>query len=1018
MAQVDTDFWFAVPYLSDAHDHSQTLGYGKICITTFGQPANVTISQPGITNTSDPFYLAPQHLMIAANNHVDISVGGGSINRAKANGLSPYGLHIEADVPVTVYFAQTNNNSEIYTLKGRNALGTSFLVGMQKQHANAAGFNATSSIDILATEDNTLVTINTPVFTRNSPASLQQSVTLQKGQIYTIQARDATVPNHLGGTIITSNKPICVNSNDDSLASNGQDLVGEQLVSADLAGSEYIAIKHTAGQSEKLFLYTFPNQPITYTIGNGAPQTLAGGASTAITLSSNATYIAADAPFVCFQLTGDGGELGGTILPRLDCTGSTEVVFRKRFPTQKVNLMVRTAYTSSFTFNGVPQNISFQTVPNSNGWSYCEVSPAFANNILRIANSAGIFHASILDYGGGTCSYGYFSNYNTISLFASSDKTLYQQGETIHLSINDAPLFTNITWTFPDGTTHTGASVTNLAENASDAGTYTVTAESSDGCPVQLEYNTVMVSIDIPDDPTPDDTLCTNGRVLFFEDFGGNSPSDPQVSTTPVPSIASSYKQVLSNNYGAMVPGGYLVAKRGYHNGPGNWSQWLLTGDHTHPGDTTRGYFLEVDGRSNGALLYEVRIPNVTPGAEISFSAYVANVEYWKTNNGLQYVRPEIGFRMKDAQGRTLSTASSGPIPIDTTKTTSQAEAIWHHVGMQFIVPAGVTSIVLQIFDNAKGSGAGNDFAIDDISVIQCCSDPNIIEEYTTICDTLLPQEWHNKLITEEGIYVDSVGCDIYIVHVSVVHCEPDSTPRLNMTLLTGSLTLCDGEDSFELEYQVKEGTPNLCTLQIGGLSTELTVPPSPEPVPYKAVLPVTLPEDMAALLSPLVGPIMLDVTFSDTASFLYTADSVPYPLVTPSSRVVTYVLYDPEKVFAQKWDNVLAIFSPEYSGYNLTLTTDYQWYRNGQPIPGATGSYYRLGEYASFDLGDYYQAEVTRVADGIRQLTCPYYPHQPSYVAPQEEKASKMLINQHIYIILSGKRYTLEGLLVETIDE
>ena len=89
-------------------------------------------------------------------------------------------------------------------------------------------------------------------------------------------------------------------------------------------------------------------------------------------------------------------------------------------------------------------------------------------------------------------------------------------------------------------------------------------------------------------------------------------------------------------------------------------------------------------------------------------------------------------------------------------------------------------------------------------------------------------------------------------------------------------------------------------------------------------------------------------------------------------------VLYQPEKIFAQKWDNVLAIFNPEYCGYHLAFSS-YQWYRNGQMLIGENGSYYHL-ENETLSENDYYQVSLVRNADGVELITCPFYPHQPSY--------------------------------------
>ncbi len=518
-AQVDTDFWFAVPYLTNAHSTSLADGKGKICITSFADTTHITISQPAITQTTDPKYFAPITYTLPPYTSHDFDVRQGSINRANQSGSGRFGIHIESDYPVSAYFAQVNENSEIYTLKGRNALGTSFLVPQQSHYGNA--FSASPTIEIVATENNTTVSITTPVTTYTKSSTTNWTITLQRGETYTIRASNSSTASHLGGTIITSDKPIAVNTSDDSLASSGQDLVGEQLVPSGLAGLEYIAIKHDS-PNEYLYLFTFPGRPIMYTVNGGPIQTMAAGASARIALSSRATYVMATDEFVAFQITADGGELGATVLPRLDCTGSYEVAYKKRFGSQILTLMVKTPYTGSFMVNGTPVNYTFQTVPGSPAWSYAYVrNPAFdANGIIRIANADALFHASIMDYGGGTNSYGYFSGYNYVTLQPYASSTMLIVGDTLELGIQMPDQFGNITWTCPNGTTLSGAPVFIPITSTADAGDYVVTATSVEGCPIlqdNVSVNIQVVPPLVPEPTCPEPVYAANENVTVCD---------------------------------------------------------------------------------------------------------------------------------------------------------------------------------------------------------------------------------------------------------------------------------------------------------------------------------------------------------------------------------------------------------------------------------------------------------------------------------------------------------------------
>ena len=227
------------------------------------------------------------------------------------------------------------------------------------------------------------------------------------------------------------------------------------------------------------------------------------------------------------------------------------------------------------------------------------------------------------------------------------------------------------------------------------------------------------------------DNLCMDGTLLFREDFGGNDPEDPRVSTTPVPGMT--YTQLLTDNFGVMGSGKYLVTKMGYCNGdtsvnnPGfRASQWYIQDDHTYPGDYNRGYFMEVDGRADNKVFYTKTISDLVVGQELTFLAYIANVEManYYIINPWKYVYPRLKFTLiNPTTNEELASYETGDIPYDTTYT-SNADWIhsskWRLVGMNFTVPAGVPSITLQISNNAQTNKAGNDFAIDDIEIRLC----------------------------------------------------------------------------------------------------------------------------------------------------------------------------------------------------------------------------------------------------------------------------------------------------------
>ncbi len=237
-----------------------------------------------------------------------------------------------------------------------------------------------------------------------------------------------------------------------------------------------------------------------------------------------------------------------------------------------------------------------------------------------------------------------------------------------------------------------------------------------------------------------------DGTLLFREDFGGNNPSDPAVSRTPVSGMSSGYTQIYklqTSDPGAdMSAGSYLVAKRGYRNSSiPTYSVWHIMDDHTSFGDTTRGYLLEIDGRGSGNdVFFSTTISDLCAGSRLTFSAYVANLttagQYnaWRDRN---YVHPKLSFILTDpTTGIQLARYNTDTISHDwgNYPKSWRETANWQLVGMNFTVPTGVNSIKLSICNNAGGSSTGNDFALDDIE-IRLCLPPVTISGKAEACE-------------------------------------------------------------------------------------------------------------------------------------------------------------------------------------------------------------------------------------------------------------------------------------------
>ena len=524
-AQIDNLFWFAAPDISANHAHNPI----TFCFTSFSQPATVTISQPAnpgftpVTVNLNPYsYYA-----------LDVTSQESIVETAPVNTVCNYGFKIVSTANITTYYQLGANNSEIYTLKGRNALGTDFIVPMQNYLVDGPPSDPRNSIEIVATEDNTIVTIipSQPI-AGGIPAGVPITITLNTGQSYCIKSADQSAAGHLTNTRVTSNKPIAVNSTDDSVASNqfsgysGQDLVGEQIVPVQYAGTLFIATRNNRA-FEGLTVTPTQDSTSVYINGSTTPAAILNMDQTYTYMMSQsplvATMVTTDKPAFVFELTGSDGECGGTVLPAIGCTGSNEVVYaRPSYSTNmKLTLVVHTSDVAGFTVNGSSTMLTpsdFTQLPYDPTWSYCYKD--FTNliptlTVMTVKNSLGPFHLGVLDYYSGmSSSLGYFSGYNSQGVVEIVMPDEYCLGERVEFAYrtNDVDTIRLVT---PSGDTLTTEPFVIENITAADAGLYYVLAHNVKACDVAWTYDSIDLHVVnmIKPDLGPDKYYCYGESV-------------------------------------------------------------------------------------------------------------------------------------------------------------------------------------------------------------------------------------------------------------------------------------------------------------------------------------------------------------------------------------------------------------------------------------------------------------------------------------------------------------------------
>lgn len=440
-AQTDTEFWFAIPKLSQSHDWANRRFFFRFA--NMDLPSQVTIQMP-----ANPAFV-PIVLNLAPNTAGSVEVTAQILAIWTQDPAIVYnrGIQITSSELITAYFeVGTPNNPDIFSLKGRNGLGLEFFVPFQTIHYNEPlATRPYSAIYIVATEDNTEVTVTPtrPAFP-GRPAGIPFTITLNKGQTYAVAPDDyngtGNLPeNRLGGTRVQANRPIAVSTSDDSvrgLPGGCYDLIGDQLVPVSIIGTEYIAMKGRLNANLNEGFYVVATQSGTQVFIDGVMLAVLNvGQTYRHAFTQQRHHVRTNHPSYVYHVAGFGCEQGGAILPPVNvCTGSTQVAFTRSKGGANgeffMNILVRAGAQDGFIFNGQGPNTTipasaFVAVPGTTDWLAAEFGPL--NETLVpvgaasfIQNTKDVFHLGIINGGssGGTM-YGYFSDFSQVKVNAN-----------------------------------------------------------------------------------------------------------------------------------------------------------------------------------------------------------------------------------------------------------------------------------------------------------------------------------------------------------------------------------------------------------------------------------------------------------------------------------------------------------------------------------------------------------------------------------------------------------------------
>jgi gliding motility-associated-like protein len=503
MAQRDTLFWFVAPEAAQNHGDRPIV----LRLATGTSGASIRVDQP-----ANPLF-PMQVVNIGAQSAftLDLTPWINMVENKPGNTILNYGIRIRASQPVMAYYEinpTCNCNPDIFTLKGGNALGNQFVLPFQN-FLNSASY-ARPAFDIVATENNTQVTITPSVALVGRPAGTPFTITLNRGQTWSGVGVSTAAAQRPSGTIITSTHPIAVTITDDSMMGTPYggcvDIMGDQLVPIQHIGDEYAAIKGYLNGPDRI--YVLATQPATTVQIDGMTvATLNAGQTYGHSLTNPVAYIRTSSPAYVLHTSGFGCEVGGAVLPTLRCTGSNTVTFvRSTNEFFALNILVQNGGQGNFVLNGNPAAVTpaaFQPVPGTNGaWLYAQINLSGTVPVLAastLSNSTHLFHLGIIHGGASTgCRYGYFSDFASFRFDIQTPSDTLCEGQALQLQTAPIP-GASYQWTGPANFSAQTASVSIQPGAPMHSGTYIVSGQVGN-CPVVSD--TVLMHV-VPTPPAP-----------------------------------------------------------------------------------------------------------------------------------------------------------------------------------------------------------------------------------------------------------------------------------------------------------------------------------------------------------------------------------------------------------------------------------------------------------------------------------------------------------------------------------
>lgn len=516
-----TDFWMG--FMQNRNTGAEHIT--EITITS-RLGANVRIAY-GTTDTQ----LAT--LVIPPNGSKSVPVNFMMLEASGSETVEDKGIHITSDNSVNVYALNyRTQSSDVAVIYPTESLGNEYFAMCYSPRYTTAGNESNSEFLIVASENNTVVKI-TPKRTtdKGKPANVPFSVTLNKGQMYQVQAgnTDMTGLEDLTGSFVSANKPIAFFSGAKAvtipipvIGSTSYDHLFEQIPPTTTWGREFYVVPFEQRTKDTYRVLAAEDNTIVKIEATGVTQTLQKGQFYEFVLSSSqASRIYSNRKILLAQYcrsqradtsTGEGDPFMIVLSPVVQML--SDVTF-EAYATTKVrnifytNVITEAGDVSGMFLDGVNVASYFKPFPDGK-YSYAQIPITKGTHRLHNSIDKGGFLAYVYGFGdaGNTESYGYGVGFNLdlqLNLggsFVTTDTLVLCQGLDVKLEANE--YFEKYEWNTGDTTSYI---------YAKSQGWFSVKATTGRGC---ILSDSLYIKISDPKINLGKDTSsCGPGKIVL-----------------------------------------------------------------------------------------------------------------------------------------------------------------------------------------------------------------------------------------------------------------------------------------------------------------------------------------------------------------------------------------------------------------------------------------------------------------------------------------------------------------------